>query len=211
MEERLIIKISKKLEYWEPSSPKKFDRTSPTIFGEYPASRFTWIKKKRWYEWLDIVKAGWDHNFHIPFKYECFSKVPKLSRFSCCYIAFSSFSFPNFCLHILWILAEWLNKDALMTSPPLSSSTQQELEGQSVIQTSVCGHLVPCKLLQDPSIGILKSFGVFRLSLFDMRSIYLSWFHVSRSFFDEMECWWVQIFEKFRLHCSYVQQLLSFF
>ena len=45
MEERLIIKILKKLEYWEASSLKKIHRTSPTIFGEYLASRIIRIKK----------------------------------------------------------------------------------------------------------------------------------------------------------------------
>ena len=62
-------------------------------------------------------------DFHLPFKVECFSKVPKLSSFSCHFITFSSFSFPNFSLHVLWNMTEWLNKDVPKASPPLNSLT----------------------------------------------------------------------------------------
>ena len=114
--------ISKKLEYWQPNSPKNIHRTSVTIFRDHQAIKINGIKK--WlYEWLEIRKTEWDHTFHLPFNFEYFSKVPKFSCFSCCFIAFSSFSFPNFSLLILWNLAEWLNKDGLKASPPLDSPT----------------------------------------------------------------------------------------
>ena len=108
---------------------------------------------------LDIMRNGWHQNFHLPFKVACFSKFPKLYCFSCRFITFSSFSFPSFSLHLLWNLAEWLKKGFPKASPPLNLSTF--IGGHSVIQTSVCGHLVPHKLWQDQLIELLKSFVAF--------------------------------------------------
>ena len=45
MEEHLITKFSKKLEYWEPSSLKKIHQTSLAVFAEYPGSGILRIKK----------------------------------------------------------------------------------------------------------------------------------------------------------------------